>query len=84
VKVQLNETLCNYLRANLSIEREDLFKFFNETNENEKCVFEISEDVAIEVRDWAAEKLQKEGFSEKYELNDEGIKLEQLIDIFYS
>jgi len=84
MKVKLDKKQYEYLKQHLSIERKDLFKYISDIPENGKMLFEISEDVADEIREWAADKLQIVGFDINYKLNDEGLILEQLIDILYS
>lgn len=84
MKVKLNLAQYEYLRINLESERKDLLKYFIDNSQDDKKFFEINEDVANEVRDWAGVRLQKIGFDENYELNSEGIILEELVDIFYS
>ena len=41
---------------------------------------EISDDHADELRDCCTDRLDEIGFDEKYELTDDGIKLEELVD----
>jgi len=80
MKVKLNNKQYEFVRKHLASERPDLFKFFEVSND---LVFEIDEDTAFKVRDWAGEKLQREGFDINYELNDAGIILEELEDLLY-
>lgn len=80
MKVKLNIEQFNFLQEHLANERANLFKFFKN---NDGLVFEMDEDIACEVRDWAGEKLQKEGFDINYELNKTGAILEQLEDLLY-
>jgi hypothetical protein len=49
---------------------------------NNKWQFEISNDIADEIRDLCSEKLQIVGFDEKYRLTEKGKLLEDLIDLF--
>ena len=79
--VKLNDKQYDFLKEHLSVDRPELLKFFdNKSN----LIFVIDEDIANDVRDWAGEKLQKEGFDINYNLNKKGIILEQLEDLFYS
>ncbi len=81
MKIKLNDKQYNFLLEHLTIERTELFIYFNERN---NLVFEVDEDIACKIRDWAGEKLQREGFDIDYNLNDAGIILEQLVDLFYA
>ena len=59
MKIKLNSKQYDFLKECLATERADLFEYFKK---NDNLSFEINADVAIEVRDWAGEKLQEEGF----------------------
>jgi hypothetical protein len=80
MKVKLSNEQYEFLRQHLANERPDLFNFFADNN---NYLFEVDDVTAYKVRDWAGEKLQKEGFDINYELNDAGVILEQLEDLFY-
>lgn len=45
---------------------------------------EISDDDANEVRDLCGDRLQEVGFDERYEPNEAGLLLEQLVDKFFT
>ena len=77
--IKLNNHQYAFLSEHLLKEKPHLMKFFNSD-----LVSEIDEDSATEIRDWAGEKLQKEGFNIDYELNQLGIMLEQIEDLFYA
>lgn len=81
MNIKLNVKQFELLEKHLSVERPDLFKFFKD---NSNLIFQINEDIACEVRDWAGDKLQKEGFGFDYNLNESGLILEQLVDLFYA
>ena len=53
------------------------------TIDNGKFSIDIDNVLADEIRDLCSEQLQISGFDEKYNLNEEGKMLENLIDIFY-
>lgn len=46
-------------------------------------IFEIDGDIAIKIRDWVGDSIQRDGFDNKYELNENGAILEQLEDLLY-
>ncbi len=79
--VKLNPKQYEFLKATLSIEKADLFKYLPNSA---GLSFEIRDEIAVEIRDWVSEKLQKEGYDKDYELNQRGKLLEQLEDILYS
>ena len=79
--LRLNLQQYEFLKSTLSIEKADLFKWLPN---NPELSVEISDEVAIEIRDWISEKLQKEGYDKDYELNERGKLLDQLEDILYS
>ena len=79
--VKLDTNQYEFLKGTLGKERADLFKYLANGN----CVtLEIKDEIAVVIRDWVGERLQKEGFDENYELNENGKILEQLEDILYS
>ena len=78
--VKFNTVQFNFLAKQLRVERPDLFKYFEN---NDGLMFVLNDDIANEVRDWAGEKLQKEGFDINYKLTDTGKILEQLEDLLY-
>ncbi len=78
--VKLNTKQYNFLKEHLSVERSDLFKFFEK---NDSLRFEVNEDIAEELSDWAGEKLQREGFDINYQLNEKGKILEELEDLLF-
>ena len=81
--VKLSITQFSYLKDYLNKDEKNLkFKFSEGRNGKSKFI-EINKDTANEIRDLASEELQKSGFDENYELNEEGKVLESLIDIFF-
>lgn len=79
--VKLNSNQYDFLKNTLGQERSDLFKHLSNGN---GVALGINDEVVIEIRDWIGEKLQKDGFDENYELNEQGKILEQLEDLLYS
>ncbi|WP_026750521.1 hypothetical protein [Sediminibacterium sp. C3] len=79
--VKLSANQYEFLKNTLGKERSDLFKHLSNGN---GVAIGINDEVVIEIRDWVGEKLQKEGFDENYELNENGKILEQLEDLLYS
>ena len=80
MKVKLNSKQYDFLKEYLATERADLFEYFKK---NDNLSFEINEDVAVELRDWAGEKLQKEGFDINYQPNEKGKILEEFEDLLF-
>jgi len=80
LKVKLNSKQYDFLKEYLATERADLFEYFKK---NDNLSFEINEDVAVELRDWAGEKLQKEGFDINYQPNEKGKILEEFEDLLF-
>lgn len=79
--VKLNASQYEFLKNTLGQDRADLFKHLSNGN---GIALEVKDEITIEIRDWVGEKLQKEGFDENYELNEQGKILEQLEDLLYS
>jgi len=83
MKVELSRKQFEYLKLNLSKEKIHLAKYLNNNLVDDKAFVEIPDDISDEIRDWAGEKLQKVGFDINYDLTEEGVILEELIDLFY-
>ena len=81
MKVHLNRKQDEYLKQHLLIQKKEMFHYIVYYNKNENVIIEVSEDTADEIRDWAGERLQEVGFDVNYNLNDEGLILEQLVDL---
>ena len=81
--IKLNPTVYEYLKVNLAVENPDLFKYLS-FPDNSNSTLEIDEDIAIDVREWAGEKLQKVGFDIDDDITQEGKVLEEIVDLFYS
>lgn len=80
MKIKLNNKQYQFLKTALETEEPDLFNLFRE---NTNLIFEIDDEAAEKIRDWAGKKLQQEGFDINYELNETGVILEQFVDMFY-
>ena len=80
MKIRLNTNQYDFLKQHLSTERNDLFKYFINSDH---LIFELDAETAIEVRDWVGEKMQKVGFDSNYKLNKDGIILTELEDLLY-
>lgn len=63
------------------IQKKELFDHIVYSSKNENTIIEVSEDIADEIRDWAGERLQKVGFDVNYNLTDDGVILEQIVDL---
>lgn len=81
LKVHLNKSQDEYLKQHLLIQKKEMFDYIVYTSKNENIIIEVSEDTADEIRDWAGERLQEVGFDANYNLTDEGVILEQLVDL---
>ncbi len=79
--IKLDTRQYNFLKDTLGKDRAELFVYLSNGN---GIILEVKDEIAIEIRDWVGEKLQKEGFDENYELNENGKILEQLEDLLYS
>ncbi|MDD2794010.1 MAG: hypothetical protein PHD73_12580 [Sediminibacterium sp.] len=78
--VKLSTSQYEFLKNTLGRERIDLFEHLSNGN---GIALEVKDEFAIEIRDWVGERLQREGFDENYELNEQGKILEQLEDLLY-
>jgi len=79
--IKLDTKQYNFLKDTLGKDRAELFVYLSNGN---GITLEVKDEIAIEIRDWIGEKLQKVGFDENYELNENGKILEQLEDLLYS
>ncbi|MEI8076014.1 MAG: hypothetical protein WCH78_14795 [Bacteroidota bacterium] len=79
--IKLDTKQYNFLKDTLGKDRAELFVYLSNGN---GIILEVKDEIAIEIRDWVGEKLQKEGFDENYELNENGKILEQLEDLLFS
>lgn len=84
MRIKIYKMTYDYLHKNLSIERPDLMLLIKlQQEEGTQLIIELNEDTANKVRDWAGEKLQKEGFDKDYNLTEQGEYLESIIDLLY-
>lgn len=74
IKLSLDELV--YLRLTLLQDKEEFRVIFK----NETTDIWVDENIADQISDWASEKLQVVGFDENYNLTEEGIILEGIID----
>lgn len=74
IQIKLTEAEYNYLVKNSKVNDDDVVK--RET----KITIELAEDYILDLHDWVGENLQRNGFNENYEVNQEGKILENLID----
>lgn len=79
--IKLDTKQYNFLKDTLGKDRAELFLYLSNGN---GITLDVKDEIAIQIRDWVGEKLQKEGFDENYELNENGKILEQLEDLLYS
>ena len=79
--IKLDTKQYNFLKDTLGKDKAELFVYLSNGN---GITLEVKDEIAIEIRDWVGEKLQKEGFDENYELNENGKILEQLEDLLFS
>lgn len=78
--VKLNTQQYEFLKATLGKERAELFEYLANGN---GVSLEVNDEIIVEISDWVGEKIQKEGFDENYELNEQGKILEQLEDLLF-
>lgn len=83
MRTKIYKEAYDYLLKNLSSERPDLMQLIKRQEEGSQIIIELNEDIAYKIRDWAGEKLQKEGFDIDYNLTQHGKYLEDIIDILY-
>ncbi|MDH5826432.1 hypothetical protein [Sphingobacterium faecium] len=82
--IKLNKNQFDYMIYSLSEEQELLrLKLKKVSQENKFISIEIDEETADEIRDWASDELQRNGFDISYDLTPEGEILEELIDLFH-
>jgi hypothetical protein len=82
--IKLAETEREYLVTVVLKNHSSLMNIIEQsTKEKGKFLIDIDNVLADEIRDLCSEQLQKSGFDENYNLNEEGKMLEKLIDIFY-
>ena len=81
IRIKLNKNEYQYLHRMKFISKSSAI--ISNPKEKDILIFECTEDQADEIRDKCGEKLQFVGFNEKYELTEEGILLETLIDKFF-
>ena len=80
MKVKLSNQAWAYLKDNNQIE---LSKMSIISNKSHFYLLILDENSADEIREWALEKKVRVGFDEKYNLNEEGKILENVIDKFF-
>ena len=85
MNINLSEKTLKYIREYLYVERKSLFDrlSFNDVKSGKEIVI-TDDDSANEIRDWALDKIEIEGYNEKYDLTNEGIALQEIIDKFYT
>lgn len=81
--VKVNKSSLDFLIKQLSEKKPSLSSALNNLVKDYKVTFEIDDTQADEIRDWIEEEIQKTGYDEKYELNQEGKVLQELSDKFY-
>jgi len=83
MRIRIYKKACDYLVMSLFSEKPDLLKRIKLKEEETQFIVELDEDVACNVRDWAGEKLQKEGFDNEYNLTEHGEYIEDIIDLLH-
>ena len=81
--VKVNKSSLDFLMKQLSEKKPSLGSALNNLVKDYKVAFEIDDIQAYEIRDWIEEEIQKIGYDENYELNQEGKVLQELSDKFY-
>ena len=78
-KIKLQQYQYNYLRQNC---KPFQLKYSSEIFDKYVSVF-FSNEETENIREWAEDKLQLVGFDENYNPNNQGVILEEIIDLFY-
>lgn len=78
-KIKLQQYQYNYLRQNCKLFQ---LKYSSEIFDKYVSVF-FSNEETENIREWAEDKLQLVGFDENYNPNNQGVILEEIIDLFY-
>lgn len=81
--VKINKYSLDFLMKQLSEKKPSLNSALNNLIKDYKVTFEIDNIQADEIRDWIEEEIQKIGYDENYELNQQGKTLQELSDKFY-
>lgn len=82
--IKLTQQQFDYLKNNF-LNKKGWQKLPLHIKKESQIIFiEIGDNAADEIRDWAIDKQSQNGFDEDYELNREGVILEELIDIFFT
>ena len=82
--VKINKSNLDFLIQALAEKKPELANTLKIAIKDYKVTFEIDPEQADEIRDWVEEEIQKVGYDENYELNQEGKILQELSDKFYS
>jgi len=82
MQVKLTPVQYDFLKVNLGKEKPELFSALN-IKDMDSFNFELDDDVAEDIREWALEKQVVLGFDIDYNMNQNGIILESLIDLLY-
>jgi len=82
--VKIKKSNLDFLIQVLAERKPELAVALDETIRDYKITFEINSDRADEVRDLIEEEIQKVGYDENYDLNEKGMILQEISDIFYT
>ncbi len=83
MEICLNKQEFFYCTSSTSIPERYLVMITAAHRKNETYTFELSDDVADDIRDLFGDQLQLVGFDEVYSPTQEGMILESLIDKFF-
>jgi hypothetical protein len=80
--IKLSTQQYEYLNSKLPLKRAGLLKKLKvgQINRNQ---FELDEDLMDTIRDWAIDRLIEVGLDKDYNLNAEGLILDDLVDLLY-
>lgn len=78
-KIKLQQYQYNYLQKQCKFFQE---KYPDKISDKYISVF-FSDEETENIREWAEDELQINGFDENYNPNNQGIILEEIIDLFY-
>lgn len=83
MKINLTEEELTMVNKLLNENNRKSITTYAENPNKNKYAIDIDEDLADEIRDYAADAQLLKGFKENYELNKEGEILEKLVDKFF-
>ena len=84
MKIKLAKNQYEYIKDSLLEEKKSLVDVFQRGYDEISGSLQIPQDIADDIRDWAIERQQREGFDLNFSLTSKGKILQELIDLFYT